>query len=364
MINNSTTEYDETPDVATGDTPSNHERKGVVEMTFVSNGRAELIEGPCSGIRSPATSSLAEAGQSPLVDLNSRLTIIRDRVRGVALGHHTGFYLFGRPGTSKTYTVKTTLDELGVKYVYVDGHLTPMGLFELLDEQHDRIIVLDDVSQLFADKKALQILLAALGNQPDDRHTRIIKYRRQGKDQTIYFTGGIIAISNLELHAQPLLEALKSRVHYLKCNPTDDQLSALMLEVAGKGWPASAPKLSAEECLEIAIFLVASCKRLNVRLDMRLLVDKAFPDYLQHREGDTEAHWKDLVLTTLEEQLIDLKHTKAEAPSRQAQKEIEHELLSQLIAESADREQQVAAWMKRTGKSERAFYRRLKELAH
>jgi hypothetical protein len=315
-------------------------------------------------------SSLSEKDQrmdkqtqpDPLADLNSRLTIIRDRVRGVALGHHTGFYLFGRPGTSKTYTVKTTLDELGVNYVYVDGHLTPMGLFELLDEQHDRIIVLDDVSQLFADKKALQVLLAALGNQPDDRHARIIKYRRQGKDQTVYFTGGIIAISNLELHAQPLLEALKSRVHYLEYNPSDGQLSALMREIAGKGWPAAAPKLSPEECLEVAIFLIASCKKLNVRLDMRQLVDKAFPDFLQHREGDTEAHWKDLVLTTLAEQMTDLTHTKAERISRQVQKESEHAVIRQLVTEFSDREQQLEAWTERTGKSERAFYRRLKEL--
>jgi len=303
-----------------------------------------------------------ELQRDPLVDLNSRLTVIRDRVRGVALGHHTGFYLFGRPGTSKTYTVKTTLDELGVKYVYVDGHLTAMGLFELLEEQPDRIIVLDDVSQLFTDKKALQILLAALGNQPDDRHTRIIKYRRQGKDRTIRFSGGIIAISNLELHSQPLLEAVKSRVHYLKYSPTDEQLAALMMEVARHGWPITSPKLTPGECLEVAVFLIGECQRLGVRLDMRLLVDKAFPDYLQHREGDTEAHWKDLVLTTLEEQLIDLTHTKAEAPSRHAQKEIEHEIIRQLIDEFSDREEQVAAWIERTGKSERAFYRRLKEV--
>jgi hypothetical protein len=295
-------------------------------------------------------------------DLASQFTIIRDRVRGVALGHHTGFYLFGRPGTSKTFTVKATLEEVGVKFVYVDGHITPMGLFELLAEHHDRIIVLDDVAQLFADKKALQILLAALGNQPDDRRTRIIKYRRQGTNQTIYFTGGIIAISNLELHAQPLLDALRSRVHYLKYSPTDDQVAALMLEVASKGWPADSQNLSSEECMETAAFLIAQCQRLNVRLDMRLLVDKAFPDFLQHREGDTEAHWKDLVLTTLEQQMVDLAHTRAETPSRQAQKEMEHELIRQLLAEFTDRTQQVESWAERTGKSERAFYRRLNEL--
>lgn len=304
-----------------------------------------------------------ELGGSQLDDLNCRLTVVRDRVRGVAFGHHTGFYLFGRAGTSKTYTVRKTLDETETKYEYLDGHLTPMGLFDLLATYHDRVIVLDDVSQIFADKKALQILLAALGNQPDDRHTRIVKYRRQGHDQTIRFTGGIIAISNLELHSQPLLEALKSRVHYLKYSPTDEQIAALMMEVAKKGWPSDDPKLSPDQCLEVATFLIAESQRINSRLDMRMLVDKAFPDYLQHRDGDCEAHWKDLIRTSLEEQMVELTHTKAAASSRQAEKEREHDLLREIATMYSDRDDQIAEWIGRTGKSERAFYRRIKELA-
>jgi hypothetical protein len=298
----------------------------------------------------------------PLFELNSRLTVIRDRVRGVAIGHHTGFYLFGRAGTSKTYTVKTTLDDLDCKYEYIDGHLTPMGLFDLIAMHHDRVIVLDDVAQILADRKAMQILLAALGNQPDDRHTRIIKYRRQGKDQTIRFTGGIIFISNLELHSQPLFEALKSRVHNLRYNPTDDQVAALMLVVARKGWPTENQKLAPDECVEVADFLIAESKRLNVRLDMRMLVDKAFPDFLQHREGDTEADWRDLVLSSLEQATVELTHTAATASTRQARKEEEHELIRELMVEFPEREQQVEAWIDRTGKSERAFYRRLREM--
>lgn len=306
--------------------------------------------------------SSVTAVPTPLDDLNSRLTVVRDRVRGVALGHHTGFYLYGRAGTSKTYTVKKTLDEIEIKYEYLDGHLTPMGLFDLLATFHDRVIVLDDVSQIFADKKALQILLAALGNQPDDRHTRIVKYRRQGHDETIRFTGGIIAISNLELHSQPLLEALKSRVHYLKYSPTDEQIAALMVEVAKKGWPGDDPKLTADECREVATFLIAESQRIKVRLDMRMLVDKAFPDFLQHRNGDCEAHWKDLIRTSLAEQMVELTHTKAEATIRQASKEQELGLLQEIMAIHSTREDQIAEWTGRTGKSERAFYRRLKEL--
>lgn len=122
------------------------------------------------------------------------------------------------------------------------------------------------------------------------------------------------------------------------------------------------PKLTSDECLEVAEYLITESQRLNVRLDMRMLVDKAFPDFLQHREGDTEAHWKDLILTSLEEQMVELNYTKAEAHSRQARKEDEHDIIREITAECDERDRQLAEWSARTGKSERAFYRRLKEL--
>jgi hypothetical protein len=306
--------------------------------------------------------ALSSADQLTYADLDRRLTVVRDRVRGVARGHHTGFYLFGRPGTSKTYTVKTTLDDLGVPYSYHDGHLTPMGLFDLLEEQQDRVIVLDDVSAIFEQRIALQLLLAALGNQPDETGERVVKYRRQGRDATIHFTGGVICISNLELHGSPLLNALKSRVHYLEYDPPDEQMAALMRVISAKGWPSMSPVIAPDDCLEITEFLISESKKLDVRLDIRHLIDKAFPDYIQYRSGDAETHWKDLIRTTLEEQLLDLKHTPAKPRSRQDQKDLEQQIVREIVGTFATIEVRLAAWDERTGKSSRAFYRRLKEI--
>ena len=112
----------------------------------------------------------------------------------------------------------------------------------------------------------------------------------------------------------------------------------------------------------IADFLIEESQKRGYRLDLRLLVDKAFPDYLQHRDGQTETHWKDLVRATLDEQLIFLQHTQAAPKTRQATKEAEHEIIRKLVAEHAARHDRIDAWMKLTGKSERAYYRRAKEL--
>jgi hypothetical protein len=297
---------------------------------------------------------------TPLQELQQRLAVVRDRVRGVARGHYPGFYLFGPAGTGKTYTVRMTLDELNIPYQYHLGHLTPMGLFDLLAQYHDRIIVLDDVAEILANRIALQILLAALGNQPDATGVRLVKYRRQGRDETVRFTGGIIIISNLELHSAPLLEALKSRVHYLRHDPSDEQIAALMREIASKG--RAKPKLSPEECREVAEFVIAESRRVGCRLDIRLLVDKSLPDYAQYRNHNTETHWKDLILATLEQQVMALKYTRGPAATRTAVKADEHQIVRDIVATCSTTHERLAAWREQTQKSERAFYRRLKEI--
>jgi hypothetical protein len=235
-----------------------------------------------------------------------------------------------------------------------------MGLFDLLSEHHNRVLVLDDVSEILANRIALQILLAALGNQPHPTGMRIVKYRRQGREGTVRFTGGIILISNLELHATPLIEALKSRVHYLRYDPTDEQIAALMREIASRG--RSKPKLSPPECTEVADFLIAESQRLGCRLDIRLLVDKAFPDFAQYRNRNTETHWKDLVLAMLEEQVLSLKYTRGPQAMRQAVKANEHQIVRDILAAYSTRSDRINAWQEQTQKSERAFYRRLKEI--
>ena len=80
----------------------------------------------------------------PLQDFLMEQKIIKDRVRGIIHRQSNGMYLYGRPGTSKSHTIHTTLDTNAVGYTSSSGHLTPIGLFDLLDENQDRIIVLDD----------------------------------------------------------------------------------------------------------------------------------------------------------------------------------------------------------------------------
>lgn len=191
----------------------------------------------------PAT---VQPASSPLDSLTRKLTVIRDRGRACVHGKATGVYLWGRPGTSKTYTVRSTLDTLAVKYAYANGHLTPMGLFDLIEENSNRVIVIDDINSIFANPRSQAILLAALGNGHDGSNVRHIAYKTAKGDRAVAFSGSIIGISNLALegHHADILRAIRDRVHSCKYEPTDQEIIALCQSIAASG----VGKIPADRC--------------------------------------------------------------------------------------------------------------------
>jgi hypothetical protein len=300
-----------------------------------------------------------------LAELRHRQGIVRDFVRGVARQYATGLYLFGGPGTAKTHTVRAVLEkDIREPYIYQRGHLTPMGLFELIAEHRDELIVLDDLAAVLDSDVALQILLSALEHPaPGDRtRSRVVKYKRQGREERVPFRGGIICISNRELHGDEMFRALKSRVHTLNYDPSDAQLGALMLGIAELGWPHSGQmEINPEEARTVAHFLIGEMLRLRCRFDLRLFVNKALPDYQQWKDDETESDWRDLVTASIEEHLVSVRHAD-ERPSRADRKLSEHALVREILEAHESRDERVRAWTERTGKSERAFYRRLAEI--
>ena len=254
--------------------------------------------------------------------------------------------------------------EIREPYIYQRGHLTPMGLFELIAGQADEVIVLDDLGAVLRSDVAMQVLLSALEHPTSRDRGRLVKYRRQGREERAVFRGGIVCISNKELHDDDLLGAFKSRVHTLNYDPTDAQLGALMLDIANRGWPsgASNPEINPETARTIADYLIGELLRLACPFDLRLLVNKAFPDYQQWKDGEAESDWRDLVTASIEEHLVAVRHSEELPASREARKEEERSIVQEIVLNHPSRDERVRAWIERTGKSERAFYRRLAEM--
>src|SRR3954466_6280890 len=117
-------------------------------------------------IQDDRTSVLSEQDQAHLDEFRAMLDLIRDRTRSVAERYQVGAYLVGRPGSSKTYTVQETLERLDTPWTYRNSRMSPMGLYCLLEEHPEHVVVLDDIHTLFGQDAALQILMAALGGRP------------------------------------------------------------------------------------------------------------------------------------------------------------------------------------------------------
>ncbi len=298
---------------------------------------------------------------SALQSLHRKHSLIRDRLRGVASGRAKGAYLYGPPGTSKTFLVRTTLDSLGPSPVYANGHITTRGLFELIAEHRDSVIALDDVNALFRDKTALQIFLAALGRQSGSSRVTTVRYGKAGDAQEVEFTGGIVAISNQPLGTREnhAVRALGDRVHVMEYSPSEAEIEAQILEIAGTAQLG----VSVPDALAVADFLLADCRNAGVRPSVRLYVDKALPDFQQWQAEESESHWHDLVHADVSQTVIVPKHELRDM-SRQDQIAAERRIAAHLYATTCCRNERAFEWMKYTGKSESSLYRRLEELGH
>jgi hypothetical protein len=292
-------------------------------------------------------------------ELMKKMKVVKDRVRGVVWGESNGLYLHGRPGTSKTHTVCTTLDTLAVNYTYSNGHLTPIGLFDLIGENQDRIIVLDDVSAIFNAPIALQVLLAALGNPHDGSKVRWVRYKTFKGLKSVPFSSGVICVSNLSLdgHQKEVLAALKDRVNIISYEPTDEEIIALIMKLADEGVGGVPP----DKARMVATYLIAECKLREIRPSVRLFVDKAIKDYKLYEAGKCETHWRDLVASNLQQQLVELQHPTKDL-SREEQVEAERRIALDVYLSFGTRAERVEQWNSRTGKSQAALYRRLAEL--
>lgn len=294
-----------------------------------------------------------------LSNLMDQIKIVKDRVRGVVHGMYTGMYLFGRPGTSKSHIVRSTLDAMAINYKYCNGHLTSIGLFELLQDNHDRVIVIDDISSLFSEAVALQLLLAALGNTYHKSKTRWVSYKTAKGDVKVPFTGGIIAISNTALqgHQKEVLGALKDRIYTIHYEPSNDQIIALIEDIASKGVKG----INSIDCRTVCRFLIKECQLRDIKPSVRLFVDKSLPDYAQWSAGLTETHWQDLIRSELEQQLVELHHPTTDL-GRTEQIDAERRIAHDIYLHFDSLAERIKQWTTRTGKSQAAYYRRVKEL--
>ena len=285
-----------------------------------------------------------------------RLTIVRDRTRGVEAGWHTGFYLWGEGGISKSWTVLDELDNLGANYRLTNSRLTAKGLFELIEEYPDLVHVLEDMEELLRSPNASGVLRSALWTSNPDasqqHQERLITWRVGGYKHEVIFTGSIIITANLPLDDIPVLRAIKTRITHLHLQPTNAEIRAKMREISTHGLRHGRGKLTPEECMEVCEYVILKCDEAGKNYDLRMLIG-GFLDRLQSDFGDSTHDWKVLVESRLKERVI---RPVSCAERLREESAVAHEINTK----PTTTDEKVALWRERTKKSPASFYRRLK----
>jgi len=158
----------------------------------------------------------ASVPQESRFSINERFGFVSDMVSMLCNGAQPSVVITGPGGLGKSYTVSKTLESNGFKdisimdesfqvgtrmpdkkFIVVKGHSTPKGLYRLLFENRDGVIVFDDCDSVLKDPVSLNLLKGAL----DSYSRRIISWRADIKDEdlptTFEFKGRVVFISNL-----------------------------------------------------------------------------------------------------------------------------------------------------------------------
>lgn len=230
-------------------------------------------------------SSAAEVSQpkESRFSINERFNFVSDMVTMLCNGAQPSVVITGPGGLGKSYTVSKTLEangfkdisimdetfEVGAKmpakkFMVVKGHSTPKGLYRLLYENKDGVIVFDDCDSVLKDPVSLNLLKGAL----DSYSRRIISWRADIKDEdlptTFEFKGRIVFISNLT--SSQIDQAIITRSMAVDLSMTTQQKVDRMRHILESGeFMPEASKQHKMDAIQLIERLQSDVKELSLR---------------------------------------------------------------------------------------------------
>jgi len=157
----------------------------------------------------------------------SKLQLVRDYVRGVALGSAMGFFLFGTGGIAKSYTVIGELQRLAIDFKLFNSRMSGRGLFDALGEYPNAV---HGPRRYGADCQGQGwqgiIRSACLGTAGGRWTAKANHYLGQQQEawRASCFKGGLIMLSNRALDDLPELKANQDRISHLHLEVSDRKL--------------------------------------------------------------------------------------------------------------------------------------------
>jgi len=188
------------------------------------------------------------------IPVKDRFEYIQDLVHMVAKKVSPSIMLTGTSGVGKSHLVMKTLAQAGLEkdedFKIVKGHSSPLGLYQILHDNRDNLLVFDDCDSIQNDDISCNLLKAAL----DSYDTRIIHWHSNKTEQlelesSFEFTGQIVFISNLP--ASKIDDAIRSRAFCYNLHLTPDEVHGYMNHIL----PDICPEVKLETKKEVLNYL-------------------------------------------------------------------------------------------------------------
>lgn len=281
---------------------------------------------------------------TPTTRLEQLQELLAHHVRIVAQKMSNGLFVYGsKGGLGKTKTILRTLCEEGVQPVILNGHCTPMALYEALYRNADKVVILDDADSLYRSLPALGILRSALWGETNAK--RLVTYNSTQSElpQSFHFSGQIVFVANIIPRNNAAFEAVLSRVDVFELSATNDDVLQLMRKLAVEGFE----DLTATECLAVVDFIAefASTRDLSLRL-----LEPSYRKVIYAKDANID--WRELVRTQLEQIGRD------DTPSPVEGRAFEQSCMEEAVkANPSSVKDQEEMWCKATGKSRASFFR-------
>lgn len=236
--------------------------------------------------------------------INQRFNFLERLVTMVGKGRTASAIVTGDGGLGKSHTVVQALKAAGLRDIsdiepgetvaprstfrVIKGYTTPKGLFRVLWENRNSIVVFDDCDSVFKDDDAVNLLKGAL----DTYDKRMITWNTNAREDELprmfEFTGGVVFISNRPINK--IDQALRTRSMCIDLTMTLEQKLDRMSVIM------SAPGFMPEVLTRYkhdALALIRENATVAREVSLRTLIT------VTKIRAENDSDWKDLALYSL-----------------------------------------------------------------